>query len=213
MLGTSITRNSLILSAFALATAAVLAMIYASTATRIAEQERMAAASALLEIVPRSRHDNELLDTVWPIPAAHLERLHLHGPENIHVAMNQGKVMAVLIPAIAPDGYSGDIKMLVGINVDGSIAGVRVLSHKETPGLGDKVSINKSDWIFSFNGRSLGAPKASGWAVKKDGGEFDQFTGATITPRAVVNQVHDTLEYFAEIQSDIVSKFETVSHD
>ena len=86
--------------------------------------------------------------------------------------------------------------MLVGINVDGTIAGVRVISHNETPGLGDKIDLKKNDWILDFNGKSLENPKPKYWKVKKDKGSFDQLTGATITPRAVVTQVLRTLQYF-----------------
>src|SRR5690606_24060195 len=99
-----------------------------------------------------------------------------------------------LVPAVAPDGYSGAMRMLVGVNRDGTLAGVRVLTHRETPGLGDKVDLSKSDWILGFNGRSLGNPEPDRWGVKKDGGEFDQFTGATITPRAVTAQVKRVLQ-------------------
>jgi len=107
------------------------------------------------------------------------------------------------LPTVAPDGYSGDIKLIVGINLDGTIAGVRALSHKETPGLGDKVDLRKSNWILNFNGRSLLQPSIEQWAVKKDGGTFDQFTGATITPRAVVKSVKKALLFFQQ-QRDVI---------
>ena len=102
---------------------------------------------------------------------------------------------ATILPATAPDGYSGSIDLVVGINVDGSIAGVRALSHRETPGLGDKVDIKKSDWILGFNTRSLADPLPAQWKVKKDKGVFDQFTGATITPRAVVAATLRVLQF------------------
>ncbi|HEY5791334.1 MAG TPA: RnfABCDGE type electron transport complex subunit G, partial [Gammaproteobacteria bacterium] len=98
----------------------------------------------------------------------------------------------------APDGYSGAIRMLVGIRADGRVAGVRVISHKETPGLGDKIEPGKSDWSRSFVGRALGNPGSASWRVRKDGGVFDQFTGATITPRAVVAAVHRALLYYRD---------------
>lgn len=102
------------------------------------------------------------------------------------------------MPVVAPDGYSGNINLLVGIDMSGAILGVRVTSHRETPGLGDQIELKKSDWIKSFNGRTLGSPPHSEWNVKKNGGEFDQFTGATITPRAVVKAVQKALIYFRE---------------
>ena len=114
---------------------------------------------------------------------------------------SEGEIIAVVIPATAPDGYTDAIDLIVGVNADGSIAGVRALAHKETPGLGDKVDIKKSDWILGFEGRSLDNPDLAGWAVKKDKGVFDQFTGATITPRAVVAATLRTLQY-AEANRD-----------
>jgi len=207
MLVQSITRNSLVLGLFALFTAGALALTFASTKDHIEEQERKAAARALLEIVPLSRHDNELLTETWPIPATMLQELGLRSENNIHIATLKGQAVAIIVPATAPDGYSGDINILIGINIDGSIAGVRVLSHKETPGLGDKVDLNKSNWLLSFNNLSLNNPKTELWKVKKDGGQFDQFTGATITPRAVVNRVRQTLELYQKKQHDILSNF------
>ena len=115
--------------------------------------------------------------------------------KNIYIARQGGKAVAVIIPVVAPDGYSGDIELIVGVNREGSIAGVRALSHRETPGLGDKVDINKSDWVLGFDGRSLTNPDLNGWAVKKDKGVFDQFTGATITPRAVVAATLRALQF------------------
>ena len=207
MLVQSITRNSLILAAFALFTAGALAFTFGGTKDYIKEQERRAAARALLEIVPASRHDNDLLDETWPIPEALRKELGLSKGNAIHIATNKGQAVAVIIPATAPDGYSGDIHMLIGVNVDGSIAGVRVLSHKETPGLGDKVDIKKSKWILSFNTLSLNDPDPKFWKVKKDGGYFDQFTGATITPRAVVNQVRETLEFYKAHKQEILADY------
>ena len=107
----------------------------------------------------------------------------------------------MILPVVAPEGYSGRIDLLVGIYADGSVAGVRAVSHRETPGLGDKVEIGKSQWVLEFNGKSLSMPVPENWAVKKDGGNFDQFTGATITPRAVVKAVYQSLEYFADHRS------------
>lgn len=213
MLVQSITRNSLLLSLFALVTAGALALTFASTKDKIAEQERKAAARALLEIIPISRHDNELLDTTWQIPESMWDGLGLSESEDIYIATQQNTPVAVIIPSVAPDGYSGDIRMLVGINIDGSIAGVRVLSHKETPGLGDKIDLNKSDWILDFDSLSLEQPAAEKWKVRKDGGDFDQFTGATITPRAVVKRVYETLTVFQEHQATILASLQTETND
>jgi electron transport complex protein RnfG len=188
-------RNSLLLAIFALVTALILAATYNSTADRIAAAERLNAQKALLQIVPLSRHNNDLLTDISAIDESHWQALGLKNGGDIHLAKQDGQTVAIIIPAIAPDGYSGDIKMIIGVNVDGSIAGVRILSHTETPGLGDKIDLKKSDWITSFDGKSLTNPVESNWAVVKDGGEFDQLTGATITPRAVINQIKRALQF------------------
>ncbi len=108
--------------------------------------------------------------------------------------------------SVAPDGYSGEIRLLVGVLADGSISGVRVLAHRETPGLGDPIEIERSDWITGFNGRSLGNPVLAQWDVARYGGDFDAFTGATITPRAVVRAVKNTLIYFAQNRERIFAR-------
>ena len=194
MLGQSISRNSLLLALFAVCTTALIAGTFLFTKDKITLQKRMAEERALLEIVPRSRHDNSMLDdTLDAGPDA--DGLGLAEGRKIYLARAQGQVVAAIIPAVAPDGYSGVIDMIVGVNRDGSIAGVRVLAHRETPGLGDKVDLKKSDWIMEFDGRSLQNPEQEGWAVKKDKGVFDQFTGATITPRAVVSATLRVLQF------------------
>ncbi len=198
MLGKSISKNSLLLGLFALVTAGVLAVTNVSTRDRIADAQRAAAEKALYELVPASRVDNDLLTDTLPTPEAMLPALGLDSAEEIHRARKDGKVIAVIVPAVAPDGYSGDIRVIVGVNRDGTVAGVRALAHKETPGLGDKIDTSKSDWVFGFNGKSLGEPPVEQWQVKKDGGVFDQFTGATITPRAVTGQVKRVLQQVAE---------------
>ncbi len=194
MLGKSISRNSVLLALFAVATTLLIAGTFLGTQDRIAAQKRLAEEKALLEIVPRERHDNTMLDDTVPVgPDA--TGLGLREDKAIYLARSEGKVIAAIIPAVAPDGYTGDIEMIVGVNRDGSIAGVRVLAHKETPGLGDRVDIKKSSWVMDFNGRSLTNPTPKGWAVKRDKGVFDQFTGATITPRAVVKATLRVLQF------------------
>jgi len=194
----SIKKNSLLLLAFALVTAGILAGTHEGTKERIRDAERRAAEKALLEIVPATRFDNDLLLDTIPMPESAWQQLGLKNGGDIHIARKQGEVVAIITNAIAPDGYSGDIKFLAGVNRDGSVAGVRVITHTETPGLGDKIDLKKSDWITLFKGLSLQQPSLDNWKVKKDGGEFDQFTGATITPRAVVNQVKSVLLFARE---------------
>ena len=190
--------NSIVLALFALVTSLILATTNELTYERIEQSEREAAQRALLEIIPLERHDNDMLMDVQPVPEQFWATLGLKKGGNIHIARDQGQPVAAIIPAVTPDGYSGAISMIIGVNFNGSVAGVRVVDHRETPGLGDKVDLKKSDWILSFNGKSLVNPQASGWTVKKEGGDYDQFTGATITPRAVVKQVLKTLQYFED---------------
>ena len=204
----SIQKNSLLLLGFALVTAGLLAGTYEGTKEAIAESERRAAEKALLEIVPAERIDNDLLLDTIAVPESAWQQLGLKEGGNIHIARKQGEVVAIITNAIAADGYSGDIKLLAGVNRDGSVAGVRVISHTETPGLGDKIDLKKSEWITLFNGLSLTKPTLENWKVKKDGGEFDQFTGATITPRAVVNQVKNVLLFVQENQATLFGEAE-----
>jgi Na+-translocating ferredoxin:NAD+ oxidoreductase subunit G len=190
----SMLKNSLVLGLFAVATVGLVALVQQSTASRIAASEREAQVRALAEILPADSYDNHLLDN--SIQVHDPELLGHKRPQPAYVAIKDGQPSAVILRATAPDGYSGAIQLLVGIRADGQLAGVRVLSHKETPGLGDKVELGKSPWILAFNGKSLGNPDEAGWAVRKDRGQFDQFAGATITPRAVVKAVHLALQYF-----------------
>jgi len=203
MLGQSISRNSLLLALFAVVTTLLISGTYLQTRDRIALSQRQAEERALLEIVPAKRHDNSMLDDTLPIRAG---TLGLRQDKVIYLARQEGETVAAIIPATASDGYSGDIDLIIGVNRDGSVAGVRVLSHKETPGLGDKVDLKKSDWILDFNGRSLQDPEPAGWAVTKDKGIFDQFTGATITPRAVVGTTLKVLQYAQEQHETLFAK-------
>lgn len=209
MIKTSIRDNSLVLALFALVTSLLLAATFLGTKDTIEDAERHAAQKILLEIYPATSHDNDLLDDTLPIPETYLATLGLKAPGQINVVKNAGQAVGFIIPATAPDGYSGDIRLLVGINVDGTIAGVRVLAHNETPGLGDKIELRKSPWILSFNGKSLGDPSREAWKVKKDQGDFDQFTGATITPRAVVDRVLKTLVFYQEHQDELLKAANT----
>jgi electron transport complex protein RnfG len=197
MLVASISKNSLLLFLFAVVTAGLLAFTYVNTKSTIVAAERQAAKRALQEIVSANRIDNDLMVDAIEVPVAALEILGLSKESNdkhtIAIGKKNNHIIAIIVPAIAPDGYGGEIKLLVGVNSDGSVAGVRVLAHQETPGLGDKVDLKRSDWILSFNQRSLSNPLPAKWKVKKDGGKFDQFTGATITPRAIVKQVYNVL--------------------
>lgn len=189
----SMLKNALVLGLFAIATVGSVAILQQATAERIAKAEREAQVRALSEILPQGSYDNHLLDNSLDL---HDPLLGSKSPQTAYIALKDGQPSAIILRATAPDGYSGAIHLLIGIQANGQLAGVRVLSHKETPGLGDKIELAKSVWIRSFDGKSLTNPSEEGWAVKKDRGEFDQFAGATITPRAVVKAVHKALQFF-----------------
>ncbi len=192
----SILRSSIGLGLFAILTVGLISVTWVMTREKIQTQVRAYEARALMEILPAGTYDNVLVDAKIQLQPARL--LSSSEQREAYVALDDGEVSAVILPVTAPDGYSGRIELLVGINRNGTLAGVRAITHKETPGLGDKINTNVSDWILSFAGKSLGNPDAEGWAVQKDGGDFDQFTGATITPRAVVAAVYRALQYFEE---------------
>ncbi|MCP5160226.1 MAG: electron transport complex subunit RsxG [Hahellaceae bacterium] len=193
-LKSSILKSTLGLSIFAVLTTGVIATTQIVTKERIDEAVRKAQTKALLEIVPATIFNNDLLSDVVILPQPN--ELHLEEGATANLAREDGRVTAIILPAIAMNGYSGPISIISAVDIHGSLLGVRVIEHKETPGLGDKAEARKSDWIQGFNGKSLSTPANDRWKVKKDGGEFDQMTGATITPRAIVGAVKDTLVYF-----------------
>jgi electron transport complex protein RnfG len=187
-------KTAFVMIVFAIVGTALLVYMYEVTKTPIAESEAQARMALFRQIVPDTMHDNDLLKDVVEIPADAL--LGNKAASHAHRARLGGRPAAVILEAIAPDGYSGDIKLLVAIREDGTIAGVRVLAHKETPGLGDYIDIARGAWIRQFDGQSLALTAPELWKVKKDGGKFDYMTGATITPRAVVKAIRQVLEYY-----------------
>ena len=187
-------KTAITLIAFAVVFTALLAFIFQITKVPIEKSEAAARLSLFRQIVPQSMHNNDLLkDTLTIAPN---DLLGNKQPTMANRARINNEPAAVIIEAIAHDGYSGDIKLLIAIKADGSISGVRVLAHKETPGLGDYIDIAKDNWIKLFDNESLLKTSEPQWKVKKDGGEFDYMAGATITPRAVVKAVHKALQYF-----------------
>jgi len=204
----SIRQNAVGLALFALVTAGAIAVAQVGTKQRIEDNIRRAQAKALNEIVPQSAYDNDLLNDTLALNED-FNTMPL-GPiaddAKIHLARSNGVVHTAILPVVAPDGYTTIISMIVGVKADGTVAGVRIIAHKETPGLGDKVDLKKSDWVLSFDGKSLLQPSEQGWNVKKDGGEFDQFTGATITPRAVVRAVKRALTFFDQHKEQILNR-------
>lgn len=192
-----------VLAGFALAAALLLGM--ADLATRDVIQLRLEEdlKAKLEEVIPAEMHDNDLLFDTVTLPSADA---NLGAAETIvYLAKKQGDVNAVCFKFVAPDGYAGAISLVMGIDKNGEILGVRVISHTETPGLGDKIEISKSKWILSFNGKSLDNVSFEQWAVKKDNGIFDQFSGATITPRKVVIAIRRGLEFYKANQATLLA--------
>jgi len=192
-----------ILAGFALLASVLLGVTNCSTEGTIQRRLDDDLNASLEEVVPAALHDNDMLQDTKIIPSA---AYNIGANETtVYLAKNSGNVTAVCFKFTAPDGYSGAINMIMGIDRDGNILGVRVLSHKETPGLGDKIEAAKSDWILNFVGRSLENLTTAQWAVKKDGGEFDQFAGATITPRKSVQAIHRGLQLFKAHQAQLIN--------
>jgi len=183
-----------VLGIFSLIGIGMVSLTYQLTHEKIAENERLFILKNIQELVPAKLYDNDLLKDTLNI--SNLEAFGTDQAITVYKAQRKGQLVAVIFSPIAPDGYSGSIHLLVAINAKGELMGVRAVSHHETPGLGDAIETSKSDWIYNFNGRSLQNPISKFWQVKRDGGIFDQFTGATITPRAVVKSVFKTLTYF-----------------
>ncbi|PTD97673.1 electron transport complex subunit RsxG [Pseudothauera lacus] len=173
---------------------AALALAHTATGPAIAAAEARDVAASLAQVLPENFHDNDLLaDTV-----------SIAGPDGrpltVHRA-RQGEAVVAVIYQMTGKGYAGPIRLVMGVDRSGTVTGVRVTGHGETPGLGDKIEVARHPWVLAFAGKSLEEPLPARWAVKKDGGEFDQFAGATITPRAVVAAVRQGLELYATQRS------------
>jgi electron transport complex protein RnfG len=200
MIVSSMAKNGAILTAFALVTTGLVATIDALTADKIAEQEQLYLTSQLHEVLDPNTYDNDLSKDCILITD---ERLGPYNSQVIYRARKNNQPVALVVRHVTPNGYSGDIKLLTAILRDGTVAGVRTTKHEETPGLGDKIEIKKSSWITTFKGLTVHSEDDNRWAVKKDDGQFDQFTGATITPRAVVNSVKNAV-LFAQNEFDTI---------
>jgi electron transport complex protein RnfG len=168
-------------------------MVNEATRERVAASDRAHRVASFERLLGKLRHDNDLLAD--RILVSDSELLGSIAPMPVYRARLGGEPVAAILETDAPEGYSGSIRLLVAVTPDGRLLGVRVLEHHETPGLGDAIEERKSGWILSFTGRSLGDPPSERWRVRKDGGDFDQFTGATVTPRAVVAAVRNALAY------------------
>lgn len=192
----SMIRNGLLLGLFALLCTAFVAIVNQQTVDKIKQQQLIELQRTLHQLIPSDIYDNEL--TEHCILIHNEDALGIDAPLPSYIATYQSIPVAIAMEAVAPDGYNGNIKLIIGIDNKGTVLGVRTLEHAETPGLGDKIDLRKSDWLLSFNQKTLNMDTIKRWKVKKDGGEFDQFTGATITPRAYVRAVRNALIYFNE---------------
>jgi len=204
MLLTHMVRTAALLGFFALISAWLVAVTFDVTETPIATSEKKALLRNLHELIPSTLHNNDLFSDVISVQ----DRFYLgsNKPQRVFRARHNSQPVALTIESVAPDGYGGNIFLLIAIRYDGSLLGVRVNKHKETPGLGDGIEIERSDWILDFNNKSLSNPNKPGWRVEKDGGEFDQFTGATITPRAIVKAVHRSLQYYQQHRDSLFAE-------
>ena len=190
----NMTISAMLLGLFAISGTAIVAYTFDKTKQRIAENERAMIVKSLHALITPEEHDNDLYADYIQVKNEPL--LGSEDMVNVYRARMKDEPVAAILNSVAPDGYSGNIYLLVAIRYDGSLAGVRVVKHRETPGLGDGIDIERSNWILGFNGKSLDNPPADKWRVKRDSGVFDQLTGATITPRAVVKAVKNTLNFY-----------------
>jgi electron transport complex protein RnfG len=191
------------LAVFALTTLSLCMITHWASAPHIEENQRQARARTLTQVFPKTQFDNDLLTDTLTLPGA---ALRYPSPVTGHPARLQGHTTGLIFPIAATEGYGGTIHLLVGITTGGVLTGVRVLPpHPETPGLGDKIETRKSDWIRQFRGKSLANTPENDWSVTKDGGVFDSFTGATITPRAVIKGVHEALLFFDANHEQLLS--------
>lgn len=187
----AILKSGMLLLIFTMVSILFVSLTQDTTQDKIQYNEKQLLIKRLAELV--SNYDNDILKEKYD------QMLTLHGINQtigIYPAKRNGKIFAYLVEHTYPNGYNGSIRLLTGVSVDETLLGVRVVAHKETPGLGDKIETRKSDWIKQFAGLSLSSPTQDNWKVKRDGGVFEAFTGATITPRAIVSASYQVLELF-----------------
>jgi electron transport complex protein RnfG len=197
-------RSGLVLGTFGVLGALLVSATEVQTRGVIQHNERMSLLSQLYELVPQEEVDNDFLQ----------HPLTLDAPKSLgasdtlaYMGMRRNALAAVVFETTIPNGYAGPIHMLVAVGGEGVLKGVRVVSHSETPGLGDKIELGRSDWVLGFDGKSLVDPDVSRWKVKKDGGSFDQFTGATITPRAIVESIRKVLLYYDQQHRRLLDRY------
>ncbi len=186
----AIRKNAVTLAMFAVITTGVTAVVNTVTKPTVEHQTALQQKNLLDQVVPTDLYDNHIQQECYLV--TDFAALGNNKPHHLYLARQGDRPVAAALETTAPDGYSGAIQMLVGADFNGKVLGVRVVEHHETPGLGDKIELRISDWINSLSGKVIHGADDKNFAVKKDGGEFDQFTGATITPRAVVNATKRT---------------------
>jgi Na+-translocating ferredoxin:NAD+ oxidoreductase subunit G len=169
-----------------------------ATKDAIAERQKEDLMASLSQVIPDTLYDNNLLDAPMEITDAEQHKIKIYRGF-------KGSQVSAMAWEISTQGFADEIRLLMAVDPDGKILGVRVISHSETPGLGDKIEEKKSNWIFDFNGLSIGNPPLAEWKVKKDGGRFDAFSGATITPRAVVKGITEGLQFYNANRSRLIS--------
>jgi len=198
-------KNSQILALFAVACTAVVGLVHELTKDTIKAQAQHQLLATLHSIIEPSRYNNAIALDCVHYDATDINPKLTSEINTAYIARNNNTPVAIAMTTTAPDGYNGNIELIIAMNMDDSVSGVRVLSHKETPGLGDKIEVRKSRWITEFTGKALLSYSDSRWAVAKDNGMFDQFTGATITPRAVVNAVKKTVQFFKANKAQLLA--------
>ncbi len=189
-------RQALLLAGLAVTAVVALTAIDRLTREPIARSRELATAATLRDLMPALATDPQPVVDAIPIPPQYWLGLGLTAAEHARRLWRGGRVLAVVVPTVAAHGYGGPIRLLVGIDRDGIVTGVRVVAERETPGIGDRIRAERSDWIRVFAGTSREAPPAASWRVRKEGGTFDAIAGATISSRAVIGQVRRALDYF-----------------
>ncbi len=199
----AVLKSGVTLAAIGAFCAALVAITYSLTSERIAANEQAWLEKSLEPALAGLTFEGSVSESMLVIRRPH----DLPGPDDVIIyrVYADEHPVAALFAVTARDGYAGAIRVLIGIEYDGTITGIRILEHRETPGLGDKIVSSRSDWVYQFDGRSLGDPRLEEWALKRDGGEFDQLTGASVTPRAVIKVAKETLIYFAAHRDEIFS--------
>lgn len=195
-----IMTSAILLVLFAIIGTVIVSGLHEVTASKIQENKEAVLLRQLGQLLPADRYNNDIL---LDVKTVNEPQLNPRDEVIVYLARQDSQPVAAVFDVYAPKGYNGPIELLVAVNWDETLAGVRVVEHRETPGLGDGIEIERSNWITQFDGKSLTNPEEANWKVKRDGGQFDQMTGATITPRAVVKAIKQALLYFAAHKQEL----------